>query len=177
MRVLAVSPTPTHPQDAGNRARIHALLRGLKAAGHAVHLCLLLRENPSPAALAAMRAEWDEVTEVPHDRGRERRSLGELHAVDDWITEEAEAAFAALAARRPGFDLVLVEYVFLSRALEHFGPGVRKVIDTHDVFGWRTASSRRRRRRRRAGWTARIWCWRSRRRRRRCCAGAPGRGW
>lgn len=137
MRILVVSPTPTHPQDAGNRARIHALLTALKGAGHAVHLCLLMRENTSAAAVAAMRAAWDEVIEVPHDRAAERRSLGDLNAIDDWVTPEAEAAFAALAARRPGFDLVLVEYVFLSRALEFFGTDVRKVIDTHDVFGGR----------------------------------------
>jgi glycosyltransferase involved in cell wall biosynthesis len=137
MRVLVVSPTPTHPQDAGNRARIHAVLQGLKAAGHAVHLCLLLRENPSPAALKAMRAAWDEVIEVPHDRAQEARSLGVLHGLDDWILPEAEAAFAALAARAPGFDMVLVEYVFLSRALEFFPAGTLKLLDTHDVFGGR----------------------------------------
>jgi glycosyltransferase involved in cell wall biosynthesis len=137
MRILVISPTPSHPQDAGNRARIHAVLSGLRAAGHAIHFCLLLRENPSPAAIDAMRAAWDELLPVPHDRHREARSLGALNAIDDWILPEAEAAFAALAARQPGFDLVLVEYVFLSRALEFFGPGVVKVIDTHDVFGGR----------------------------------------
>lgn len=137
MRILAISPTPSHPQDAGNRARIHALLAGLKAAGHQVHLCLLDRENPSPAARDAMRAAWDELIEVPHDRAAERRSLGELNAIDDWVQPAAEAAFAALAARRPGFEMVLVEYVFLSRALEFFGGDTLRVIDTHDIFGGR----------------------------------------
>jgi glycosyltransferase involved in cell wall biosynthesis len=139
MRVLAISPTPSHPQDAGNRARIHALLSALKAAGHAIHLCLLLRENPSPAALEAMRAEWDEVIAVPHDRARERRSLGDLNALDDWILPEAEAAFAELAAREPSFDLVLVEYVFLSRAFEFFPRAIPRVLDTHDIFAGRAA--------------------------------------
>jgi glycosyltransferase involved in cell wall biosynthesis len=137
MRILVVSPTPSHPQDAGNRARIHAVLSALKAAGHAIHLCLLGRENPSPAALAAMRDAWDEVIEVSHDRTREARSLGDLNAIDDWILPETEAAFAALAARDPGFDLVLVEYVFLSRAFEFFPPHVPRVLDTHDVFAGR----------------------------------------
>jgi len=139
MRLLVVSPTPSHPQDAGNRARIHALLTALKAAGHSIHLCLLLRENPSPAALAEMRDAWDEVIEVPHDRTREARSLGVLNALDDWILPEAEAAFAALATRDPGFDLVLVEYVFLSRAFEFFPRHIPRVLDTHDIFAGRAA--------------------------------------
>ena len=137
MRVLVVSPTPSHPQDAGNRARIHALLSALKAAGHAIHLCLLLRENPSPEAVAAMREAWDEVIEVPHDRSREARSLGELNAIDDWILPETEGALANLAARDPGFDLVLVEYVFLSKAFEFFPRHVPRILDTHDIFAGR----------------------------------------
>ncbi|WP_439552664.1 glycosyltransferase [Falsiroseomonas sp.] len=137
MRILAISPTPSHPQDAGNRARIHAVLSALKAAGHAVHLCLLMRENPPPPALAAMRDAWDELVEVPHDRGREARSLGPLQAIDDWILPEAKAAFAALAARQPRFDLVLVNYVFLSRALTFFDHRTIKVIDAHDIFAGR----------------------------------------
>jgi glycosyltransferase involved in cell wall biosynthesis len=137
MRILVVSPTPSHPQDAGNRARIHALLTALTEAGHAVHLCLLTRENPSPAAIAAMRAAWAEVVLVPHDRAAEASSLAPLHAIDDWVLPETEAAFVDLAARTPGFDMVLVEYVFLSRAFEHFPDSVLKVLDTHDVFGGR----------------------------------------
>jgi glycosyltransferase involved in cell wall biosynthesis len=137
MRILVVSPTPSHPQDAGNRARIHALLWSLKAAGHAIHLCLLGRENPSPAAIEAMRRDWDEVMLVPHDRAGERCSLGALNAIDDWILPESEVAFARLAAREPGFDMVLVEYVFLSRAFEAFPRHVLRVLDTHDIFAGR----------------------------------------
>ncbi|HEV7266651.1 MAG TPA: glycosyltransferase [Falsiroseomonas sp.] len=137
MRILVVSPTPSHPQDAGNRARIHALLSSLKTAGHAIHLCLLARENPSAATLAAMREAWDEVFEVPHDRSRELRSLGDLNALDDWILPETEQAFATLAEREPGFDLILVEYVFLSRAFDFFPRHIPHVLDTHDIFAGR----------------------------------------
>jgi glycosyltransferase involved in cell wall biosynthesis len=139
VRILVISPTPTHPQDAGNRARIHAMLSWLKAAGHQVHLCLLLRENPSEAALRDMAGAWDELIAVPHDRTRERRSLGDQQALDDWILPEAEQAFASLAARDPGFGLVLVNYVFLSKAFTFFPHHVLKVLDTHDVFADRAA--------------------------------------
>ncbi|WP_170984967.1 glycosyltransferase [Roseomonas sp. AR75] len=140
MRILVISPTPSHPQDAGNRARIHALLTALKERGHAIHLCLLLRETVTEDGLAAMRAAWDEVIPVPHYRPAERRTLpGGLNALDDWILPEAERAFAELAAREPGFDMVLVNYVFMSAALLPFPPEVVKVLDTHDVFADRAA--------------------------------------
>lgn len=36
--------------------------------------------------------------------------------------------------RQYNFDIVIVEYVFFSKALTYFPPGVFKIIDTHDVF-------------------------------------------
>jgi glycosyltransferase involved in cell wall biosynthesis len=144
MRILVVSPTPSHPQDAGNRARIHALLSGLKSAGHSITLCLLDREKVTPEHLDSMRSAWDELILVPHDRTLEKPSLGTTYGLDDWIQPPLEDALQALAARRPGFDMVLVEYVFLSRAFTFFpAPHLRfpapvlKVLDTHDQFGGR----------------------------------------
>ncbi|MGX9964988.1 glycosyltransferase [Roseomonas sp. F4] len=144
MRILVVSPTPSHPQDAGNRARIHAVLSGLKAAGHSLTLCLLDREKVGPEHVAAMRRDWGELILVPHDRGLEKPSLGKRFGLDDWIQPALEEVLVGLAARRPGFDMVLVEYVFLSRAFTFFPqPNLRfptpvlKVLDTHDQFGGR----------------------------------------
>ncbi|MGK7866819.1 glycosyltransferase [Falsiroseomonas sp. E2-1-a20] len=144
MRILVVSPTPSHPQDAGNRARIHAVLSGLKSAGHAITLCLLDREKVAPEHLDSMRSAWDDLILVPHDRAQEKPSLGTTYGLDDWIQPPLEDALQALAARRPGFDMVLVEYVFLSRAFTFFpAPHLRfprpvlKILDTHDQFGGR----------------------------------------
>jgi glycosyltransferase involved in cell wall biosynthesis len=144
MRILVVSPTPSHPQDAGNRARIHTVLSGLKSAGHSITLCLLNREKVGPEHLDSMRSAWDELILVPHDRALEKPSLGTTYGLDDWIQPPLEDALQALAARRPGFDMVLVEYVFLSRAFTFFpAPNLRfptpvlKVLDTHDQFGGR----------------------------------------
>jgi len=133
MRCLVVSPTPTHPQDAGNRGRIHALLAALRGFGHRVELALVEREAVAPEAHEAMRAAWDRLIPIPYDRGREAPSLGDTFALDDWFPPEVEAAIAGLAASET-YDLVLVEYVFLSRALELFPASALKVLDTHDVF-------------------------------------------
>ncbi|WP_426957405.1 glycosyltransferase [Muricoccus radiodurans] len=133
MRVLVISPTPSHPQDAGNRQRIHAMLSRLKGFGHRVEFLFVQRETVDGVALDAMRAAWDALILLPHDRKAERRTLEQTHAVDDWWTPELEAGIGAVAAAET-YDLVLVEYVFLSRALDLFPAGTLKVIDTHDVF-------------------------------------------
>ncbi len=144
MRILVVSPTPSHPQDAGNRARIHAVLSDLKAAGHRITLCLLDREKIAPEHFESMRNTWDELILVPHDRALEKPSLGARFGLDDWVQPALEEELATLAVRRPGFDMVLVEYVFLSRAFTFFPPPnlrapapVLKLLDTHDQFGGR----------------------------------------
>ncbi len=144
MRILVVSPTPSHPQDAGNRARIHAVLSGLKAAGHSITLVLLDREKVGSEHLDSMRNAWDELILVPHDRAQEKPSLNGRFGLDDWVQPALEDVLVTLAVRRPGFDMVLVEYVFLSRAFTFFPPPnlrvaapVLKVLDTHDQFGGR----------------------------------------
>ena len=132
MEVLVVSMSPTHPQNAGNRQRIHAMLARLQALGHRIHLCFAKREANNAAALAAMRAEWDEVTVLPYDRALETPSRGEVFGTDDWFPNSLLAAMKELA-RRVTPDIVLAEYIFASRAFEAF-PRAFKILDTHDVF-------------------------------------------
>ncbi|WP_159997730.1 glycosyltransferase family 4 protein [Roseomonas sp. 18066] len=136
MRCLVISPTPSHPANAGNRQRIQALLQRLKGLGHEVHFCFVAREAVGEPDLAAMRAAWDRLTVLPYNRAQERRSKGNVFGIDDWFPPGLEAAIAGLAQEEI-YHLVLVEYVFLSRALELFPAGTLKVIDTHDVFAHR----------------------------------------
>jgi glycosyltransferase involved in cell wall biosynthesis len=46
--------------------------------------------------------------------------------LDAWLAQHLE---------QHRYDAVIVNYVFLSRAFEAFGPSTLKIIDTHDVFG------------------------------------------
>jgi glycosyltransferase involved in cell wall biosynthesis len=133
MHCLVISPTPTHPQDAGNRQRIYALLSALRSFGHQVDFAFVQREAVADEAVEAMRAAWDGLFLIPYDRSKERRSLGPTFALDDWFPPELEQAITDIAAAER-YDLVLVEYVFLSRALELFPPGTLRVLDTHDIF-------------------------------------------
>ena len=152
-RLLAISPTPTHPPTAGNRIRILTLLEHLKRRGFDVDFLHVTHEKGDEAA---MRAYWGDRLHVlpykmprtpklrpwyaPYWAGRllrawrqgdslHRRNLG----LDDWLPRSLPAALRALHVQRR-FDVVLTEYVYLSGALCAFPDGVLKLLDTHDVF-------------------------------------------
>ena len=55
LRVLAISPTPTHPTTAGNRVRFRALLDRLQDLGATVRLVHIAHE---PGDSVAMQAHW-----------------------------------------------------------------------------------------------------------------------
>jgi glycosyltransferase involved in cell wall biosynthesis len=139
-----ISPVPTHPTDAGNRARVLSLSTILREIGHDVYFMHVeqewgdaqaMRENwgdrympvdymwrQSIARIVARRIAWS----VWRDRAY-------IHGLDEWYDPAIDTAIDALD-RRVGFDAVIVEYVFMSRALLRFRNDVLKVIDTHDVF-------------------------------------------
>lgn len=133
MKILIISPTPSHPQNAGNRQRIHALMQRLKQYGHELHFCFVRREWVDEESLQAMGRCWDRFTTIDYNRKLERKTKGETFGIDDWFPPQLEEEFAKLAlAEAP--DVVMVEYVFLSKALDFFPASCLKIIDTHDVF-------------------------------------------
>ncbi|WP_341676059.1 glycosyltransferase [Niveibacterium sp. SC-1] len=147
-RILLLTPTPTHPCDAGNRVRIHNLVCSLRELGHEVFMLHMEREPGDKAAMGAWLGEAN-FRSVPF-RGARReesaiqRGLRHLQqlvdndarhvwGLDDWY-DPAVTEAALDWHRECGFTAVLVEYVFLSRLLEAFPGEVLKIIDTHDRF-------------------------------------------
>ncbi|MCC6301290.1 MAG: glycosyltransferase [Gammaproteobacteria bacterium] len=112
--------------------------------GHEVHFLHIEKEAGDRGA---MRACWgDRYHPVPYRPpanlpARARRKIckwlgseGQYrYGIDEWYDPSANGFIRALAAR-VGFDAVIVEYVFFSRALDCFGGAVLKLLDTHDVF-------------------------------------------
>lgn len=133
MQILWVSPTPSHPQNAGNRAHIHALGQQLLAAGHSITFLLYDQEGQgsSPENVAAMRSFWTDVSIVPHRLRDRNRSLGDLWGIDDWFNKDLASAIHVLSLQKT-FDVVFCEYVFLSQALTFFGPNTLKILNCHD---------------------------------------------
>lgn len=143
-RILVISHAPTHPADSGNRARVNSLLMALQSAGHEICLFLLDEGNNDRQAMART---WDRFWNSPYRfpapgvrrQFRERlstalkRDLCLPYGVDDWYKEPLNRRLQELE-REFHFEVVLVEYVFFSKALDCF-PNALKIIDTHDVFG------------------------------------------
>ena len=135
MNVLWFSPTPSHPQNAGNRSRIFSLVKYFQNLGHKITFVYFTQEGNDILAMEAMETEWDEF-HIINKNNKPQKSLGDLWGIDDWydrnITEEMGRIL-----RQKSFDVVFCEYIFQSKVLELFPPNCIKIIDTHDRFGGR----------------------------------------
>lgn len=144
-RILIISPVPSHPPTSGNRARILMLGQCIRDLGHELHFAHIDRENGDGGAMAE---HWgrDRFYSLPYRRSRPRlrrlasrvqrildREAPYRRGIDDWYDTSLDGALTALAQSRR-FDVVIVEYVFFSRALRCFPRQTLRVVDTHDVF-------------------------------------------
>lgn len=139
--VLVLSPTPSHPHDFGNRKRIYEVCAGLKRRGARISFVHYPLEadwrGRCPAhALAAMRAEWDDVHVIAPSVPIHAASKGLDHALDEWWDPALEPFLRWYFASRH-FDAMLVNYVYLSRALMLRPRGCLGILDTHDKFSGR----------------------------------------
>jgi Glycosyl transferases group 1 len=139
--VLVVSPTPTHPQDHGNRKRIFEICTQLQTQGARIHFLHYPGEHDWRHARPVdreqeMRAAWDGYDLVAPSRPLHSPSIGTDHQIDEWA-DPSVAHHIAWLCRVQSFDLVIVNYTWMSFCLEAVPKDVFKVCDSHDVFGGR----------------------------------------
>lgn len=138
MRILILSPTPTSPQNYGNRVRIHRVLSRLKELGHEVHLVMYPSESDWRTsipfdALKKMQLDWDSVNIVPNTRELHTPSVGEDHTIDEWW-DYSIGDYLKWIFSKTKFDIFIINYTWLSKAFEFAPNSVLKVLDTHDKF-------------------------------------------
>lgn len=144
-KILVISMEPTHPPNAGNRIRIQEMCRWLMEQGHEVHF---LYSDQGCGDNEGMKAFWGErFHRVRHEKPRPgtiNRVVKKLRktldpdcryycGVDDHFGVRLGAAIDGLK-KDHRFDVVLAEYIFLSKAFQRFDGSILKVIDTHDVM-------------------------------------------
>ena len=151
-KILVISPVPSHPQNQGNRARIYNLLVNIKEMGQDVYFVHIKQEVGNSKS---MQQCWREkYYSIPYERPKTAykkpiKKLGQkivrklcslvdsdpkfTYMIDDWYDDSINEVLNDLS-KSINPDVVIVEYVFLSKALECFGKNVLKIIDTHDIF-------------------------------------------
>ena len=152
MRVLAITPAPTHPTTAGNRARFRSLLDHLEARGAVVRLAHIQHEFGD---FEAMAAHWSGgAVRVPFTMPRPRfdqwnrfacRARKYLHLplreradVDDWYDPESASVIAREVEQFQPHAIVML-YLWNSAALAALPPGIPRILDAQDVFTDRNA--------------------------------------
>lgn len=142
--ILVISHTPTHPVDAGNRARIATMLTTLRELGHTFVFVHAAREQGDQAAMRAawggsyIAADYHPPKATMNKRWRrllQRLSpkFGHQYQLDEWYDPALDSVIETTIASQ-NFDAVLVEYVFFSKALLGVPDDLLKIIDTHDCF-------------------------------------------
>jgi hypothetical protein len=126
-KVLIVSPVSTHPPYRGNRQRILQIARLFRENGFAVELVLPRNREITEEA----KDFWGTIHRLSHvPRWRPTKRNVPL---DAWYKPGLGEELAQLV-EATNSDIVLLNYVFHSKALEFLPGDVVKVIDTHDVF-------------------------------------------
>ena len=149
-RILIVSPTPTHPTNAGNRARILGMCERLIALSAEIVFLYVGHEGEPSSDMklywgerlhclktekfyGSPRSFTDFDRDLSHNRLYGADALTYNYHVDDWYDENI-TAYATQLHQQYDFTHILAEYIFISRVLNGFGGDVTKVIDTHDCF-------------------------------------------
>ena len=136
LRVLVLSPTPTHPQDFGNRKRIFRVCKTLKSLGASMSFVHYPAEDAwrttlPRAAERAMAETWDAYYTAPVTRGLHSPPAETHHRIDEWWDESIGALLQWLFSVG-SYDVFIVNYAWLSKALEYAPAHVFKILDTHD---------------------------------------------
>ena len=141
-RVLVFSPTPTFPQDYGNRKRIHSVCSWLKEQGAEIHFAYYpfesdWRLDPSFQEQKAMGEQWDNFDIIPSSRDRiQSEAHGDFHQIDEWWDENI-GSYIKWKTTQYRFDAVIVNYPFYSKVFEYVPYYCYKILDAHDRFSGR----------------------------------------
>lgn len=148
--ILVLAPMPAAPASAGNRRRLVATCEALIRGGFAVDLAYVAHEDQiyrrfgqhPPTDLAAMAAAFRNVFLIEPRAVIPLKTRAPFFDIDDWCPAELGPFVDWYFSEFPETGAALVNYVFLSAALERVPSGVLKLIDTHDRFAGRQTQYR-----------------------------------
>ncbi|MCK5538657.1 MAG: glycosyltransferase [Bacteroidales bacterium] len=131
-QILIFSPTPSHPQSAGNRIRIFNLAKYLQKIGNAIHFVYFTQEGLIQEQELEMSEQWNSLTIIKKEK-HYKASTPTHYLVDDWYQENIGPIIQE-KCKALDIDIVLMNYIFQSKLLEFVPNNIVKIIDTHDRF-------------------------------------------
>ncbi|MCY1645327.1 glycosyltransferase [Methylorubrum sp. SL192] len=148
--ILVLAPMPAAPVSAGNRRRLAATCEALTRGGFAIDLAYYTHEDQiyrrfgqhPPTDLSEMERTFRNVFLIEARTVIPLKTRSTAFGIDEWCPDEVGDFVAWYCSAYPETGAVLVNYVFLSRALERVPPGVLTLIDTHDRFAGRQTQYR-----------------------------------
>lgn len=147
LEILVVTPTPTHPQDYGNRKRIFEICSELKKQGANIHLVHYASEHDwrtqrPKSAERDMNAAWASYQLIAPSRPLHEAARGLDHEIDEWADPALSGYIRWICSVRK-FDAVIVNYTWMSFCFDSVPKGVFRILDTNDVFSNRRAMLQR----------------------------------
>src|SRR5579862_2530340 len=164
-KILIISPTPTHPPNAGNRQGILSLANNLKLQGFECYFILLEYETADKQQMQnwwgnkifyfnreSLFGEKSLFQRVKQKLFRlirtSKKNIGLISrkyssdeiAFNSFLDENYPHNLTSFLIRLQNqyqFEAVIVTYVFLSKAFLAFNKNVLKILDTHDIFSHR----------------------------------------
>lgn len=131
MNILCYTPTPSHPQSAGNRSRIYKQAKFLQDNGHKIHFVYYTTEGLNLAQHREMLNDWDTFDIIIYDRNKIKIRTDDYFLADDWYQDGIGEIIGDLCIKY-NIDVVLCNYIFQSKLLEYLPDRILKIIDTHD---------------------------------------------
>jgi len=161
-KILIISPTPSHPQNAGNRSRIFALCDYIKKRGLDLSFFYINKENGDSVAMinyfghsnyfeysfnSDIKSTSNKLTFIHrfilkiqhfktilvHKFTKENLDTKYNRKVDDYYDFNIDFFIKEKLVKNK-YTHVIVEYVVYSKALYNFDNSVVKIIDMHDVL-------------------------------------------
>lgn len=133
-QILIFSPTPSHPQSAGNRIRIYNLAKHLQKLGNTIHFVYFTQEGLTEEQEQEMSKQWDSLTIIK----KEKPYTVLTHAhylIDDWYQEDIGPIIQE-KCEELNIDIVLVNYIFQSKLLDFVPNNIVKIDRRSDDSGW-----------------------------------------
>lgn len=131
--ILFISPIPTHPTLHGNRARTLAIVEALQQEGHRIHFIYGVREPVSEQDQEEMHMLFTSFSCMYPDQPKRFESKPKIYELDEWWINSVEKK-VDFYINHYSIDLVIVNYVWFSKALSFVPRSIPTLIDTHDLF-------------------------------------------